>query len=627
MSHLHVMRQPKQTGWRIAYRFVSGRPLDGIARTDCGYLRSGRKALTFNGHASKWAMLPGWKRQIVRLGSPVTAYTLAQTYLTHPGPFTATTLVTASVVAGTAARRARQRWRMRRFNAAYVEPTLAALRPALGEAPVRLHVSPELGDLVPRLIRPMSPAEKAVRAWYGEHVEPVVRWLPDQTMRGFWALQRRAEPVTNWLERFRVPRDVAGPRIDLALAVPFVTAEQRQYISAVISAKIPVSDLVERWDQVGPRVTASWTVRRRPPSKVGYADLDARLPHLKEWEFFVGLGAAGKPVTVSLRDDSPHIACSAGSGAGKSVLAQAIAVQVLARGGQVVILDRKGSHRWALGLPGVVYCTTVEQMHQALVQLDELAETRNSQALDQPEDWDPGARVFVIAEELNATFYKLRDWWEENKPKGGKKTSPAVRAFRNLLFMGRSAKVNVFAVAQMLTAHTTGGSESRENFAVRALARYTKNNWQMLAPEAGMPRASRTLGRWQIVVAGTATECQVVYLSAAEARLLVHKHAPVSPTAQTPLIGVGQEMSPRRGDSGDTGTADGPADPLAEAITLRDAVDRGIAPWAFDATKKRLQRARKANRPTAPVPVGREGNADLYTLGDLVVWVESELVS
>jgi hypothetical protein len=411
------------------------------------------------------------------------------------------------------------------------------------------------------------------------------------------------------------------------LGVPFVTAEQRQYINAVIAAKIPAGDLVERWDQVGPKVTASWTVRKRPPSTVGYADLDARLPRLKEWEFFLGLGAAGKPVVISLKDDSPHIACSAGSGAGKSVLAQAIGVQVLARGGQVVILDRKGSHRWALGLPGVTYCTTVEQMHHALVELDELAEARNAQALSQPEDWDPGARVFVIAEELNATFYKLRDWWEDNKPKGGKKTSPAIRAFRNLLFMGRSAKVNVFAVAQMLTAHTTGGSESRENFAVRALARYTKNNWQMLAPEAGMPRTSRTLGRWQIVVAGTVTECQVVYLSAAQARLCVHKHTPVSPTPQTPLIGASQEMSPRPGDSEDTVSADIPADPLAEAVTLRDAVDRGIVPWAFDATKKRLQRARKANRPTVPVAVGRDGNADLYTLADLVVWVESELVS
>ena len=59
-----------------------------------------------------------------------------------------------------------------------------------------------------------------------------------------------------------------------------LTPEQRQYISAVIGAKIPAGELVEAWDQVGPRVRAAWTVRRRPPARVGYADLSARFTGL-----------------------------------------------------------------------------------------------------------------------------------------------------------------------------------------------------------------------------------------------------------------------------------------------------------------------------------------------------------
>ncbi len=618
----HLIHQPKHTPLRLAYRFVSGRPLDGIARADGGYLRPGKRALTVTGYASRWAMLPGWKRQLIRLGTPVALCAVGWLYTSYPNATTTAAALAATAGIVRVVRRSRRAWKMRRFTATYIDPTLAALATALGDAPIRLHVSPDLGDLVPRLAKPMSPAEKTIRAWYGQHVEPVLRWLPDRSMRAVWAVQRWAQPMSSKLDLFWTPRDQdTGPRIELAASVPYLTSEQRQFISAVVGAKIPAGDLVERWDQVGPKVTATWTVRKRPPSKVGYPDLEARLAQLKEWEFFLGLGVGGKPVIVSLREDSPHIACSAGSGAGKSVLAQAVAVQVLARGGQVVILDLKGSHRWALNLPGVTYCTTPEQMHHALVQLDALAEARNARALREPEDWDPGARVFVIAEELNATFTKLKDWWADHRPSGGPKVSPAVRGFRNLLFMGRSAKVNVFAVAQMLTANTTGGPESRENFGIRALARYTRNNWQMLAPEAGMPRASRTLGRWQIVVAGTATECQVVYLSAAEARLLVHKLSPGTPT---PLIAASQEMSPGHGDSGDTIT---PVDPLSEAITLREAVERGIAPWAFAATKKRLQRARKAATATAPAPVGRDGQADTYQVSDLIVWIESELVS
>jgi hypothetical protein len=170
----------------------------------------------------------------------------------------------------------------------------------------------------------------------------------------------------------------------------------------------------------------------------------------------------------------------------------------------------------------------------------------------------------------------------------------------------------------------TGGPESRENFGIRCLARYTRNNWQMLVPEAAMPRASRTLGRWQVVVRGVATECQVCYLTTAEARLLVAKARGVPDVpdrAGTPLIGADQELSPGHGDIGDS-----PADPLAELVTLRGAVDRGLAPWKFAAAKKRMQRARAAGR-SAPEPVGKDGNADTYRVGDLIEWIEEEMVS
>jgi hypothetical protein len=253
-----------------------------------------------------------------------------------------------------------------------------------------------------------------------------------------------------------------------------------------------------------------------------------------------------------------------------------------------------------------------------------LADARNAAGMYEDEDWDPGPRTLVIAEELNATIAQIRAWWDEVREKGQPKIPPAVRAFRELLFMGRSAKINVLAIAQMLTALTTGGPESRENFGIRCLARYTRNNWQMLVPEAAMPRASRTLGRWQVVVRGVATECQVCYLTTAEARLLVAKARGVPDVperAGTPLIGADQELSPGHGPIGDS-----PADPLAELVTLRGAVDRGLAPWKFAAAKKRMQRARAAGR-AVPDPAGKDGNADQYRVGDLIEWIEEEMVS
>jgi hypothetical protein len=590
---------------RLAWRYVTGGRLDGLP------IQPG----------APW---PRRRRALWRLGPPTMLVAAAAEYSTHPAATEASLSVLTTAAAVRGAQAARRAWRTRRFRAVYIRPTLAALRPALGDAPVRLHVDPGLGTLMTRLAKPMSPAEEAVRAWYGARVEPVLRWAPDHVQRAAWAVQRAARPVTRHAALLRRPVADAGQRIQLDTAVPYLTVEQRQMVSSVIGAKIPAGELVESWDQVGPTVRATWTVRRRPPTHAGYADLAARFDQLEEWEFFIGLGAGGRKVVISLRDDAPHIACSAGTGAGKSVFAQLIAVQVLARGGQVDILDRKGSHRWALGMPGVTYCTTPEQMHDAMIRAAVQADRRNAEALHQPEDWNPGYRRLVVAEELNAMMQQLKDYWAATRDKGDPKTSPAVQAFRNTLYMGRSAKVNVFAVAQMLTALTTGGPEARENFGVRALARYTKNNWQMLVPEAGMPRASRTQGRWQIVVGGEATETQVCFLSQAEAQLFVHKHraVPASPPDRgSPLMAVTSHSSPGQARGGDIA-----ADPRNELVTLREACERRLVPWQHATAKKRMQRARAAERPSVPTTAGRSGQADLYRVGDLLTWVESEMV-
>ncbi|MEU4382790.1 helicase HerA domain-containing protein [Micromonospora echinofusca] len=566
----------KHTVPRVVYRYLSGRPLDG--RTGYPYRHRGP------------GRLAGWQRQAYRLGVPATAL-LA---VAHPEPV-GSLVGSAALVAGY---RLRRKLTMRRFNREYIAPTLAALAPAMGlQTGVRLHVDPSLGNLTPRLAKPLSPAETAVRSWYGEHVEPVIRWLPERAQRATWSAQRKAEPVTSKLAMFRRPVDGdQGPRIELVADTPYLTREQRQLVSSIIGSKIPVADLVETWHQVGPRVRATWTVRKRPPARVGVDQVAEHLPRLAEWEFFLGMGAGDRPVILSLRDDSPHIAVSAGTGAGKSVLAELVAVQVLARGGRVVILDRKGSHRWALGLPGVDYCTRPAQMHDALVRLDALADERNQLALHEPEDWDCGPRTLVIAEELNATIGQLVNFWADVRGKGDPKRSPAVSALANLLFMGRSAKVNVLAIAQMLTARAIGGPEARENFGIRCLARYTANNWKMLVPEAAMPRASRTLGRWQIVIGGQATETQVAYLTAAEARELA---------------------CPR---SLGTSEVSGPSSPAGDFLTLRQAAEAGVIPWKLDAAKKRLQRGVGK----VPTPRGKDGNADLYARADLVAWAGSE---
>lgn len=447
-----------------------------------------------------------------------------------------------------------------------------------------------------------------MRAWYGANLEPAVRWLPDRSMRAWWKVAR---PVDDKLALFRRPDP---PPVTLKTRAPYLTKDQREFVSSVIHAKLPVAETTEKWVQVGRHVTGTWTRKHRPPTKCSLAELEAVLPGLGDAEVFLGTGPTGQPVIVNLHEDSPHIALSAGSGAGKSVLAQLVAVQVLARGGFVVILDIKGSHRWAKNLPGVTYCRTPERMHEELIRLSQLAAERNRQAFDQPEDWNPGPRGLVIAEELNATLSQLTDYWADIREKGDPKISPAVKALKNLLFMGRSAKMHVLAIAQMLTARAIGGPEARENFGIRCLARHSANAWKMLVPEAAYRVASRVLGRWQVVVAGVATETQVCYLTPAQARMF--GHSPRSANGlDSPLAGV----SPGIGENGEA------FDPLSERLTLREAIDEGLLPWRHEAAKKRLQKARREDR--APELAGKRGLADLFRRGDLIVWVEQEKVA
>jgi hypothetical protein len=445
--------------------------------------------------------------------------------------------------------------------------------------------------------------------------------LPDRCQRATWWLQRQATPLTRHLDQFRRPWPDVGQRIEIQARVPYLTADQVAQVRSIIEAKLPAGDLVSNVDQVGRRVTLTWTVRKRPPAFVGYEDLLARFDGLAENEFFLGRGASLQPVVINLHGDSPHVAISAGSGAGKSELAKDIAVQVLARNGFVTILDIKGSHRWALNMPGVDYCHTPEQIQRALIELDKLAKQRNHDALYEAEGWDPGPRHLVIAEELNATMAAVRDWWEQERPKGAQKIPPAITAYRSISAMGRSAKVNVVAIAQMLSANAAGGPEARENYGIRALARYTANNWKMLCPSTGMPRKSRVLGRWQIVVNDEAAETQVLYLTTTEARLFIGRHRAVHVGADT----LGGRLA-RDVHMDHQGHVDMPAGPPPQ-MTLQDAIGEGVCDWPLATLQKRLQRARGREDPLVPDPVGKRLRADLYERATLLAWLESEMVS
>jgi hypothetical protein len=186
--------------------------------------------------------------------------------------------------------------------------------------------------------------------------------------------------------------------------------------------------------------------------------------------------------------------------------------------------------------------------------------------------------------------------------------------------MGRSASVNLLAIAQMLTAQTAGGPSARENFGIRCLARYSRNNWKMMAPEVAMPRPTKIRGRWQIVVAGEATAVQVAYLTTAEARELASGRRPslVSLSESGTSVDLRCPDTPAEIDGIDAPGAPASSGELPAELTITEALDMGLIDGRRDMIVKRLQRD-----PAAPRERGRRGRARLYAREDLVRWASS----
>lgn len=482
-------------------RFIVGAPV--LARkTDASFLHSGTELLSGASRGTRWAYLPGWKRGFIRLIVVGAIGLVGWSYLTVPEVLYRITFV--SLIAGIAIGAGLSGWkgfravRMWQHNRTYVVPLHRALTMALG-----LPLSGSTGWIqVPVSAVARSPLF-TLPAW------PVVMWWRDA-----------------WSRRPELPfkRERSGV---VVIALPDGYAggkDLNSTVERVVKAKLGLSDVDVAFHMVGrPRVT--FTPAPKPPGMASWADYMRAVRDAPESAPVIGVGAREATVSVDLDADSPHVMISAGSGGGKSVMGRLIVSQGLHNGGVALILDiKRVSHAWARGLPNVRYCRSIADIHEGLLWIKSEVDRRYD-IIDEYADVDGnvtadiGPRVYILAEEMNATINRLNDYWKEIREKSDPPTSPAVKALGDVLFMGRQSLTHVIAIAQLMTARTLGGPEARENFATRILARYSANAWKMLVPEIWpMPKGSRHSGRVQVALAGSARETQVIFTTPSEAR-------------------------------------------------------------------------------------------------------------
>lgn len=329
------------------------------------------------------------------------------------------------------------------------------------------------------------------------------------------------------------PGAATNPDVKTIVAFPeHFTAEpeSRIAIERMVRDKLGFSDVTAVWHLAGRRPHLAMAPAPEPPGKLLWDDALPLIKAASPSAPVLGVTTRGKVVVIDLDSVSPHVLVSAGTGAGKSVIVRGLTSQLMRNGAHVIVLDAKRhSHRWIDGLDRVVYSRSTAEIHDALIAAAEEGERRNVIVQEHGDDACAHLpRIVIVCEEMNATINRLQRYWNEIRANSDPKPSPAVHALGEVLFMGRAVRMNVIAVAQMMTARALGGPEARENFAVRILARSSANTWKMLAPEISpTPRSSRHPGRVHMCLAGRATLTQVVFPTDDQARTWASGTVPV----------------------------------------------------------------------------------------------------
>jgi Helicase HerA, central domain len=558
---------------KVTYRFVTGHHLDGQHRTDARAFTRGTRIVHPSGRAGRWSHLSRAERSAWRLGTLALISSGTYGYVVAPA-VTIDSLYTAGTAgAAFAAHRTRRAVRRRRHYREWVRPLhrSIAAAPSLASLGISTYSKPDTYLTVP--------------VDYATNENAVIE--------------------------MRLPADFSGGAL-------------KHEIERIIKDKLGLNDVIVTWRVAGHEPKVMIQIAPRPPKSVKWKDALELIEAAPESAPIIGVGTRGVTVAVDLNTEAPHVLVSASTGGGKSVIVRVIVSQLMHKGAHAIFLDAKRhSHRWARGLDNVDYCRSTEEIHNALVWAAAEGERRNVLVDDGGDDAIAQLpRIVIVAEEMNATINRLQDYWAAVRTKDDPKASPAVKALGEVLFMGRVVKMNVIAVAQMMTARTLGGPEARENFAVRILARYTPNAWNMLVPEIRpMPRSSRHAGRVQVCIAGGATETQVIFPSEKESREWASSGmAAAAPTGTVPASqGTGTQGNGGPSVVGQRGALtlvpEPQAPPELAGITLSQAVADGVVSVSLAIIRKESTRD-----PEFPDSIGKQGSANLYDPADLMAW-------
>lgn len=505
---------------RFLYRFLLGRPMDGLRWSDSTFWRSATR-----GEDQWWLRLAGWQRSLIRCTGAYLALLallalvlmLILAVLRYLGADQFVDQVSGAVSAGAV-------W----IIAAHLILWSAIAAPVILYKLIRSH------GLVLPLPSKVIDAERGAHWVWSAHtlIHGRREWLITKLIPvGRVAaplLQRRFHPkeVEQWISVPRNYREHGAAPVEILLPVSFAAAERAQRtLVRNVGERLGMRDPVASWELEGnaPRLLLSAPVL--PPDFVSFADMLHALERSAECTFLLGMAGA-EVLSVSLKDDSPHLALSAGSGAGKSELIKLLVAQALHWGWSVLILDWKSeSQEWAEQLQGVRYVRHIGALHDTCVSIgEEIEERRLNRA---PEQREQRSKMLIVSEEWGITAPLLKSYWDQLRSTAEPEErrlmplkSPAAEALMKLNFTGRSLGMCQLLVAQRFSARVTNGNaDLRESFTTIFMSRWKAQTFKMLAPDIRpIPKKLTLPGQWLAVTGDEAVRFQAGFWTAEEAR-------------------------------------------------------------------------------------------------------------
>jgi hypothetical protein len=470
VSRAQAAGKPPAIVWlaRLAWRFFSGRHLDGRARSDATFWRTGSEPLGEQYWASRgswWAMRAGKHRLMVRVVAAAIGVGL---WRWRQGTEWALAL-TGGPLLGLASWRACRAVVLWRHRRQLERPMSAALSPYLGVSPMAvesgLRVRPDYMD-----------------ADGGEHLAALS--LPDH-----WA----------------------------------ATPDQRKLVEQVMEARFGVG-LKFQWRTASYPMVLNVTRAPVPPGLVRLADWLDRIATLPLERIMLGLDAERSPRDWDTSREDPHIAIHGGSRRGKTSVLLLITVQIIRKwalavlrpgspactAGRVCYIDPKRVSSASLaGVPGVELHNDprdVDGMWAGVAAFRELVEDRyDALAADPTLEFQP---ALLVIDEVSQFAGMSAMHWRATKAKSDPALPPVWNDVATAVWMGAQARAHVVVAGQRLDYAILGGMLG--SFGVRLLAGYTPQDYARLVGQPPFLRSQKPRGRFLLYEGGECTWLQLV---------------------------------------------------------------------------------------------------------------------